>query len=78
MAEQLQGDLNAQELANTAWAFATAEQSDAELFTVLARAAELRMKDFKAQELANIAWAFETAALSDGRLFRKAPSAIFD
>ena len=49
------GDFNMQELANTAWAFATANQPDAQLFAALARAAELRLGDFKVQDLANTA-----------------------
>ena len=36
-----QHKFNAQELANTAWAFATVDLSDELLFTVLAKAAEL-------------------------------------
>jgi len=39
-AEQRLGDLNVQVIANTAWAFATASQPDAPLFTALARATE--------------------------------------
>ena len=54
------GDFNAQELANTAWAFATAGQSDGQLFTGLAKAAETRMGDFNVQALTNTAWAFAT------------------
>ena len=60
MAERRVGDLNAQELANTAWAFATADQSDQLVFAALARAAEWRVGEFNAQELANTAWAFLT------------------
>ena len=52
---------NPQELANTAWAFATASQSDASLFAALATAAEQRMGDFNPQALTNTAWAFVTA-----------------
>ena len=62
------GDFNAQGLANTAWAFATAGQSDALLFMTLARAAERRVGDLSAQELANTAWAFATAGRSDALL----------
>ena len=39
-AEQRMGNFNAQGLANTAWAFATAGQTDAQLFAALAREAE--------------------------------------
>ena len=53
MAERSVGDFNTQDLANTAWAFATAGQSDAVLFTALATVAEQRMEDFDAQGLAN-------------------------
>ena len=63
------GDFNAQDLANTAWAFATAGQSDAQLFTALAREAEWHVRDFKAQNLANTAWAFATVGKSDAQLF---------
>ena len=59
------GDFISQNLANVAWAFATADQSDASLFTALATAAERRMSDFNSQELANAAWAFATSSQSD-------------
>ena len=48
----------AQELANTAWAFATVGQKDEPLFNALAKMAERRLDQFNAQELANTAWAF--------------------
>merc|ERR1712216_823143 len=51
-----------QELANTAWAFATAGQSKASLFRALAKAAEPRVGDFGMQNLINTAWAFATVA----------------
>ena len=51
------GDFNSQELANTAWAFATASHKDEGLFTALAVAAEQRMWDFNSQDLANTAFA---------------------
>ena len=41
-------------LANTAWALATAGQSDANLFAALAKATEQRVSDFNMQDLANI------------------------
>ena len=65
VAERRVGDFNAQNLANTAWAFATAGQSDAQLFMVFARMAEQRMGDFNTQGLANTAWAFATAGQPD-------------
>ena len=49
------GDFNPQELANTAWAFATAGEPNALQYTTLARSTERRMADFNAQELANTA-----------------------
>ena len=55
-------EFNAQDLANTAWAFATAEQSDASLFRALARAAEQHRGDLRPQVLANIAWGFAKVA----------------
>ena len=58
-----------QGLANTAWAFATVSQQDAQLFAALARVAELRLGDFKVQDLANTAWAFATAGQPDAQLF---------
>lgn len=62
-------DCNAQELANSAWAFAKAGYLDANLFSSLARVVESRANDFNAQELANISWAFATANQSDAKLF---------
>ena len=44
-----------QALANTAWAFAMAAQSDAELLKALTRAAGCHVGDFYAQDLANTA-----------------------
>ena len=68
-AERRVSDFKPQNLANTAWAFATLGQSDAPLFAALARAAERRMGDLKPQELANTAWAFARAALWDAAFF---------
>ena len=55
-AELRLGDFNVQNLANTAWAFATASQSDVtpgqsdvQLFAMLARAAKRRLDDFTVQ-----------------------------
>ena len=53
-------DFNLQELANTAWAFATVGHKNERLFTALAAAAERRIKDFNSQEVVNTAWAFAT------------------
>jgi 2-polyprenyl-6-methoxyphenol hydroxylase-like FAD-dependent oxidoreductase len=63
------GECKEQELANVAWAFAKAGQTDDALFTALARVAERCLLNFKAQELANTAWAFATAGHSDAQLF---------
>ena len=63
------GNFNSQGLANAAWAFAKADQSDASLFAALAAAAEQRMGNFNSQELANAAWAFATADQTDASLF---------
>ena len=52
-AEQQIGELKSQELANTAWAFATAGQLDKKVFAALARAAELCVGKFKPQNLSN-------------------------
>ena len=59
------GEFRAQELVNTAWAFATADQLDAPLFALVARAAQLRVAELKAQGLANAAWAFAKMGLSE-------------
>ena len=48
------GDFNVQHLANTAWAFATAGQWDAQLFVALVMAAELYLGDFNVQHLDKI------------------------
>ena len=62
-------EFNAQDLANTAWAFATVKQSDEKLFQALASAAERRVNELKMQELANTAWARATVKLPDEKLF---------
>ena len=65
-AERRAGDFNPVELVNLAWAFATASVhgvhrftafataglADAQLFTMLAREAEVRVREFNSQELA--------------------------
>eukprot|EP00929_Paragymnodinium_shiwhaense_P048416 TRINITY_DN24481_c0_g2_i3.p1 TRINITY_DN24481_c0_g2~~TRINITY_DN24481_c0_g2_i3.p1 ORF type:complete len:1080 (-),score=278.32 TRINITY_DN24481_c0_g2_i3:174-3413(-) len=70
------GDCNAQELANTAWAFAKAGQSDAELFEALARVAEKRISELNAQEVANTVWAFATTGHVDTKLFAAAARVV--
>ena len=51
-AARLLDDIAVQELANTAWAFATVKQSNDKLLTTLARAAQQRLGEFDAQGLA--------------------------
>ena len=60
VAELRLGDFKVQELANTAWAFATANtlkagQQDSQLFADLAWVAELCLDNFKVQGLVNTA-----------------------
>jgi hypothetical protein len=50
-----------QALANTAWAFATADYAAPALLDAIAAAAVPRLRDFNPQNLANTAWAFATA-----------------
>ena len=45
-AERRVSDFNIQNLANTAWTFATVRQQDAQLFAALSRAAERCMNEF--------------------------------
>ena len=54
-AERCMGGFNPQALANTAWAFAKAGQSDASFFAALATAAERRVGGFNPQNLASTA-----------------------
>jgi len=66
--ERQVSELNAQNLANTAWAFATVSRPEERLFTALAIAAERRVNELNAQELANMASAFPTLGHSDEKL----------
>ena len=59
-AERRLSDFNPQDVANSAWAFATVKDRNEKLFAALARAAERRLSEFNPQELANTAWAFAT------------------
>ena len=54
-AERCMREFNSQELANTAWAFATVGHQEEQLFTSLAAAAEQRMWEFNSQALVNTA-----------------------
>jgi hypothetical protein len=58
-----------QELANMAWAFATAGVAAPTLFTAVAEGAVPRMHEFKPQELSNMAWAFAKADHAATALF---------
>ena len=60
-AERRLTHFNPQEVANTAWAFATVNYRDEKLFAALARASKRRLGDFNPQEVASTAWAFATA-----------------
>ena len=68
---ELQMSPSAQNLANTAWAFATDEQPDEKLSMAMARAAERRMSDLNTQNLANMGWSCAALNLSDEKLFVK-------
>ena len=57
-AERRLGELNAQELAKKAWAFARADQPNVLLFAALPWVAEWRLGEFNAQDIANTAWGF--------------------
>ena len=63
------GNINAQDLDNTALTFAKVDWSDEPLFVALARAAEKRLAEFNEQALADMAWAFATPAQLNGLLF---------
>ena len=58
-------EFNAQDIANTVWAFAKAMQPDEKLFAALAIAAARRVRQFQVQNVANTAWAFATVKQSD-------------
>ena len=55
VSERRLSEFDPQNVANTAWAFATTNHRDEKLFRALARAAEWRLSEFKPQELANAA-----------------------
>jgi hypothetical protein len=55
------GKFNSQDLANTAWAFATAGRAAPALLDAIAAEAAPRVGNFNPQDLANTAWAFATA-----------------
>ena len=51
-------EFNPQELANTAWAYATAGHAAPQLLDALASASVARVREFNPQNLANTAWAY--------------------
>ncbi|KAJ1625792.1 hypothetical protein T492DRAFT_577145, partial [Pavlovales sp. CCMP2436] len=63
------GSLTPQNMANTAWAFATLGVRVPELFDAIARESEQRIDTFNPQGLANIAWSFATLGLQAPQLF---------
>ena len=69
------GDFNAQDLAITAWAYATAGHASPALFDALALASIARVGEFKQQNLANTAWAYATAGHASPALFDAIASA---
>ena len=62
-------EVDAQNLANTAWAFATLGQLDEKCLAALSREAALPVSEFNAQGIANTAWAFAKAGESNTSLF---------
>ena len=54
-------EFNAQELANTAWAFEMLGRKEEERMEALGRATVWKLWEFNAQNLVNTAWAFATA-----------------
>eukprot|EP00747_Dinoflagellata_sp_TGD_P119515 gnl/TRDRNA2_/TRDRNA2_173026_c9_seq1.p1 gnl/TRDRNA2_/TRDRNA2_173026_c9~~gnl/TRDRNA2_/TRDRNA2_173026_c9_seq1.p1 ORF type:complete len:107 (+),score=25.46 gnl/TRDRNA2_/TRDRNA2_173026_c9_seq1:41-361(+) len=62
-------DFKAQNLANSAWAFATTNRSGSLLFKVLAAASWRHFDDFQQQDLSNTSWAFSTQGYLDESLF---------
>eukprot|EP00634_Sargassococcus_sp_CCMP2135_P009972 CAMPEP_0198664504 /NCGR_PEP_ID=MMETSP1467-20131203/56508_1 /TAXON_ID=1462469 /ORGANISM="unid. sp., Strain CCMP2135" /LENGTH=72 /DNA_ID=CAMNT_0044401071 /DNA_START=1 /DNA_END=215 /DNA_ORIENTATION=- len=56
-------------MANTVWAFATADVAALQLFDAIAAEATDRITDFDAQALANTVWAFAKARVAASRLF---------
>ena len=68
-AERRLSEFRTQNIASTAWAFATMKEPHEKLFAALARAAERGLSEFNGQDIANIAWAFATADRWDEKLF---------
>ena len=64
-AERRLGDFKPQDLANTAWVFATLGLIDVEMFAAVAREPERCPGNFKSQGLADTAWAFAALGKAD-------------
>ena len=62
-------DFKPQDLANTAWAFATTGIAATVLFHAIAVEAAQRVGEFNPQDLANTAWAFATTGIAAPALF---------
>ncbi len=69
LAHRALGLFNAQELANTSWAFVKSSHSNAALVEALARDLERSRAEFNAQELANIVWALAELSQPYAALF---------
>ena len=63
------GEVCPQDVANTAWAFATVCSAVIAFFATLARVVTQRLGEFIPQDFANTAWAFATGGLADTALF---------
>jgi hypothetical protein len=61
--------MNAQNIANTCWAFATAKHPAPVLFDALAETASARVLELAPQHLANMAWAYTTSQHEAPRLY---------
>ena len=67
--KQRLGEYKPQDLANKAWAFATANHRDEKLIAALAVAVTRRLSELKSQNVASTAWAFATVIICDEKLF---------
>ncbi|KAJ1629994.1 hypothetical protein T492DRAFT_593293 [Pavlovales sp. CCMP2436] len=63
------GSFKPQEMANTAWAFATLGLPAPKLFDAIARESEQRIGTFNPQDLSNTAWSFATLGVRAPKLF---------
>ncbi|MEM7517621.1 MAG: RAP domain-containing protein, partial [Planctomycetota bacterium] len=71
-------EFNAQNMANTVCAFATAGVSALTLFDAIAAEAQGRIREFNAQDMATMAWAFACAAWEQNEVFLELGSAIVE